>query len=97
MERAWFVADESNDRPGYICLAIRETESGRLIADLADYPDDVPDFVQRVKEEASILAHSRELFDTLEELLESVQNPGDARYCKAISQACDLMDKVKGK
>lgn len=73
VKRNWRVVDESHERPGYICLAIREEESGRLIADMSDYPDDVPGFVERVKEEAAIIANAKELRDTLQKLVDCAE------------------------
>lgn len=63
MNRPWYVKDESHDRPGFCCLAIRETGSRRLVADLADVPDEVPDFIERAWDEARLLAASPKLFE----------------------------------
>ena len=63
MNRPWFVKDESHDRPGYCCLTIREMCSERLVADLADVPDEVPDFIERAWDEARLLATSPKLLE----------------------------------
>ena len=63
MNRPWFVKDESHERPGFCCLAIRETESERLVADLADVPDEVPDFIERAWREARIITAAPALLD----------------------------------
>ncbi len=76
----WNVVDESHERPGYICLAIREEESGRLVADLADYPDDVPGFVDRVKEKANLIAHAKDLRHMLERTLYAYGTKDEPKY-----------------
>ncbi len=63
MNRPWHVVDESDQRPGFCCLAIRETGSNRLVADLADVPDEVPDFIKRAWDEARLLATSPKLLE----------------------------------
>lgn len=57
----WYVCDESEDRPGYCCLAIRKQGTDRLVADLADVPNDIPGLVDRAWEDARVLAASRDL------------------------------------
>ena len=69
MNRHWFVKDESHERPGFCCLAIRETESERLVADLADVPDEVPDFIERAWNEARLLAASQQLFEACKAMI----------------------------
>lgn len=69
MNLNWYVKDESVEREGYICLAIREEQSHRLICDMSDYPDDVPGFVERVKEEANIIAGSPALLEACKEAI----------------------------
>ncbi len=97
MERTWEVVDESHERPGYICLAIREQESGRLVADMSDYPNDVPGFVERVKEEANIIAHSRELFDMLRRMADVDSDRNGTRYRDTLRDAVDLIVKIDGR
>ena len=52
----WFVCDESSQRPGFCCLAVREATSARLVADLADEPLEYPQCVERSWNEARLLA-----------------------------------------
>ena len=101
-ERPWFIADESHARNGFCCLAIRETESLRLVADMADHPEDVPDFVRRSWDEARKIAFAPQLFEMLEHLLYAAETRGksdvdDERYREALKDAYDLIDQVKGR
>lgn len=101
MERNWQVIDESHERPGYICLAIREEESGRLIADMSDYPNDVPGFVDRVKEEARLIAHAKELRQTLERMVYAAESKEESKYedgalyRETLKESYALLDKLK--
>ena len=52
----WNVVDESHEREGYCCLAIREEKTARLVADLADEPLEYPQCVERSWDEARLLA-----------------------------------------
>ncbi|HBT76582.1 MAG TPA: hypothetical protein DEB39_06565 [Planctomycetaceae bacterium] len=67
--RTWAVVDESADREGFCCLAVREEESLRLIADLADEPLDYPQCVERSWEEARLLAAAPVLHEVCRELI----------------------------
>ena len=102
MTRPWEIVDESFDRPGFCCLAIRETESGRLVADASDVPDDVPCFVDRAWEEARKIAFAPQLFEMLEHLLYAAETRGERKYCdgelyrEAVRDAYDLIAQVKG-
>ena len=98
----WNVVDESHERSGYICLVIREEESGRLIADMSDYPDDEPGFVERVKEEANLIAHAKELRDMLERTIYAYETKNEPKYAdgklfrETRKAAYALLDKLKG-
>lgn len=98
----WYVKDESVDREGYICLAIREEQSHRLVCDMADYPNDEPGFVERVREEANIIAHARELLDMLGRVVYAAETKNEPKYRDdgiyrpTIREAYALMDKIKG-
>lgn len=97
----WYVADESFEREGYICLAIREEQSNRLICDMSDYPNDVPGFVDRVREEANLIAHSRELLHMLERMLYAAEARKEPKYAdgqlyrETVSESYALLKKVK--
>ncbi len=67
--RNWAVVDESSDREGFCCLAVRETESARLICDLADEPLEYPQCVERSWEEARIIAAAPVLLTVCKELI----------------------------
>jgi hypothetical protein len=95
MNLKWKVVDESSERPGYICLAVREEMSGRLICDLSDYPDDVPCFVERVKGEANIIAQSRELFDMLNRVVDATAKYENVNDCDTLQEARDLIAKIR--
>lgn len=103
MTRPWFIADESNEREGFCCLAIRETESTRLVADCADVPDDVTDFVDRAWEEARKIAFAPQLLEMLEHLLYAAETRNERKYAdgelyrSAVKDAYDLIDQVKGR
>ena len=102
-ERPWFIEDESNQRPGYCCLAIREATSVRLVCDIADVPDDVPGFVERAWEEARKIAFAPQLLEILEHLLYAAETRGLPKYADgelyrgAVKDAYDLIDQVKGR
>lgn len=103
MNRPWFVADESSDRPGFCCLAIREADSDRLVCDVADVPDEVPDFVDRAWEEARMIAFAPQLAEMLEHLLYAVETRDEPKYedgsllRDAVADAYDLIAQVKGR
>ncbi len=93
-ERPWRVVDESHEREGFICLAIRETESDRLVADLADHPNEIPALVERAKAEANILAHSRELYDTLRKMLDVARIQGENNFRNTLNEAGELIARI---
>ena len=102
-ERPWFIVNESSGRTGFYCLAIRETESARLVCDLAYVPDDVPGFVERAWEEGRKIAFAPQLLEMLEHLLYAAETRGLPKYADgelyrgAIKDAYDLIDQVKGR
>ena len=59
----WTVSDESECRPGFCCLAVREELSGRLICDTADEPLDYPQCVERAWRETRLIAAAPALLD----------------------------------
>ena len=66
----WFVCDESNERKGFCCLAVREATSSRLIADLADEPNEYPQCVERSWNEARLLAAAPTLLAACKAVIE---------------------------
>lgn len=97
-ELPWYVVDESHERKGFICLAVREAESRRLVADLADHPDDVPALVERARAEANIIAQSRELFDMLCRVVDVVAEAGaEERFRDVFNDVRELIAKTDGR
>lgn len=103
MNRPWEIVDESSDRPGFCCLAIRETDSARLVADVADVPDEVSGFVDRAWEEARKIAFAPQLAEMLEHLLYAIESRKERKYADgsllrdAVNDAYDLIAQVKGR
>ena len=103
MNRPWYVKDESDDREGFCCLAIREADSDRLVCDVADVPDEVPGFVDRAWEEARKIAFAPQLAEMLEHLLYAAETRGERKYADgslyrdAVRDAYDLIAQVKGR
>ena len=62
-ERRWRVVDESHERTGYCCLAVREEETSRLVCDSADEPLEYPQCVERAWRETRLIAAAPALLD----------------------------------
>ncbi len=100
--RTWYVADESTDRPGFCCLAIRETESQRLICDLADEPLDYPACVERSHREARLIAKAPALLEMLRRLVDAAETKDEpdcadgTLYRETVRETYALLDQLKG-
>lgn len=65
----WKLVDESNEREGFCCLAVREEVSERLICDTADKPMEYPQCVERAWRETRLLAASPVLLEACKAVL----------------------------
>ncbi len=92
--RNWVVADESTDREGFCCLAVRESESARLIADLADEPLDYPQCVERSWEEAHLLAAAPALHKVCKELIRYHEAMDASEKCYEYGFTADLATRL---
>jgi len=102
IERKWYVSEESSERPGFCCLAVREEETQRLVADLADHPLDATEIVKRSRDEARVIALVPQLVGMLERLLYAAETRKEWKYRdgnlyrETREEAYNLLDRVKG-
>ena len=86
-ERKWRVVDESHERAGYCCLAVREEETNRLVCDSADEPLDYPQCVERVWREARLIAAAPLLLDAAYRIMTKLDN-------LMVEEKFDLLDQL---
>ncbi|MGL6197103.1 MAG: hypothetical protein ACRC2T_20010 [Thermoguttaceae bacterium] len=91
--KKWVVCDESDQRPGFCCLSIRDAESTRLIADLADEPIEFSD-CKRPWAEAKLIAAAPELLELLTRMLDATNGiEGQVKILR--NEAYKLIDQLQ--